>query len=155
MMMLNFDGSKKFHEYYRSPGKSAFGAILAGAIAVTSMAVATSAAYEAGMNRNNIGQYNDRGRQAKIIQDGFSDIAAASFKELNKRFKASSSTENNHFVLTKLDGGVGLVRLNKDSGKKDKEVVLKDKEPEYEVDDIMGYMFYKQNDRTIQMFNLN
>lgn len=155
MMMLNFDGSKKFHEYYRSPGKSAFGAILAGAIAVTSMAVATSAAYEAGMNRNNIGQYNDRGRQAKIIQDGFADIAAASFKELNKRFKASSSTENNHFVLTKLDGGVGLVRLNKDSGKKDKEVVLKDKEPEYEVDDIMGYMFYKQNDRTIQMFNLN
>ena len=56
IMMLNFDGSKKFHEYYKSPGKSAFGAIMAGALAVTSMAVATSAAYEAGMNKNSIGQ---------------------------------------------------------------------------------------------------
>jgi hypothetical protein len=154
LMMLNFDGSKKFHEYYRSPGKSAFGAILAGALAVTSTVIASSAAVEAGMNRNTIGQYNQRGAQAKIIQDGFSDIASASFKELNKRFKATSSTENNQFVLTKLDSGVGLVRINKDSGKKDKEVLLKDKDPSYEIDEIMGYLFYNK-DKNIQVFNLN
>lgn len=154
LMMLNFDGTKKFHEYHRSPGKSAFGAIIAGALAVTSMAVASSAAFDAGMNRNTLGQYNSRGTQSKIIQDGFSDIASASFKELNKRFNATSSTENNHFILTKLDSGVGLVRLNKDSGQKDKEVLLKDKDPSYEVDEIMGYLFYNK-DKNIQVFNLN
>ena len=154
VMMLNFDGSKKFHEYYRSPGKSAFGAIMAGALAVTSMAVATSAAYEAGMNKNAIGQYNDRGRQAKIVQDGFSDIASASFTEMNKRFKASAATENAQFILTKLDDGVGVVKIDKDSGAKQKEIVLKDKKPEYVVDEIAGILYYRANDKSIYGYDL-
>ena len=154
VMMLNFDGSKKFHEYYRSPGKSAFGAIMAGALAVTSMAVATSAAYEAGMNKNAIGQYNDRGRQAKIVQDGFSDIASASFAEMNKRFKASAATENAQFILTKLDDGVGVVKIDKDSGAKQKEIVLKDKKPEYVVDEIAGILYYRANDKSIYGYDL-
>ena len=154
VMMLNFDGSKKFHEYYRSPGKSAFGAIMAGALAVTSMAVATSAAYEAGMNKNAIGQYNDRGRQAKIVQDGFSDIASASFSEMNKRFKASAATENAQFILTKLDDGVGVVKIDKDSGAKQKEIVLKDKKPEYVVDEIAGILYYRANDKSIYGYDL-
>lgn len=154
VMMLNFDGSKKFHEYYRSPGKSAFGAIMAGALAVTSMAVATSAAYEAGMNKNAIGQYNDRRRQAKIVQDGFSDIASASFTEMNKRFKASAATENAQFILTKLDDGVGVVKIDKDSGAKQKEIVLKDKKPEYVVDEIAGILYYRANDKSIYGYDL-
>lgn len=154
IMMLNFDGSKKFHEYYKSPGKSAFGAIMAGALAVTSMAVATSAAYEAGMNKNSIGQYNDRGRQAKIVQDGFSDIASASFTEMGKRFKASAATENAQFILTKLDDGVGVVKIDKDSGKKQKEIILKDKKPEYVVDEIAGILYYRANDKSIYGYDL-
>lgn len=154
MMMLNFDGSQKFHEYHRSPGKSAFGAIVAGVAGVASMAVATSAAYEAGMNKNAIGQYNDRGQQAKNIQDNFSAIASASFAEMGKRFKATAATENAQFILTKLDDGVGLVRLNKDSGKKDKEIVLKDKKPEYVVDEFAGLLYYKANDKSIYGYDL-
>lgn len=154
VMMLNFDGSKKFHEYHRSPGKSAFGAIIAGAMAVTSMAVATSAAYEAGMNKNAIGQYNDRGQQAKNIQDSFSQIASASFAEMNKRFKATAATENAQFILTKLDDGVGLVKVDKDSGKKHKEIVLKDKKPEYVVDEIAGVLYYRANDKSIYGYDL-
>lgn len=154
VMMLNFDGSKKFHEYHRSPGKSAFGAIVSGVMAVTSMAVATSAAYEAGMNKNAIGQYNDRGQQAKNIQDGFSQIASASFAEMNKRFKATAATENAQFILTKLDDGVGLVKIHKDSGKKEKEIILKDKKPEYVVDEIAGVLYYRANDRSIYGYDL-
>jgi hypothetical protein len=154
MMMLNFDGSKKFHEYHRSPGKSTAGAIFAGVLGVASMAVASSAAYTAGANKNAIGQYNETGRQAKIIQDGFSDIASASFTELHKRFKATAATENYQFMLTKLDDGVGLVKVNKDSGKKDKEIIIKDKKPEYEVDEFGGMLYYKADDRTIHVFDL-
>lgn len=154
IMMLKFDGSKKFHEYYRSPGKSAFGAIMAGAMAVTSMAVATSAAYEAGMNKNSIGQYNDRGRQAKNIQDGFSAIASASFSEMNKRFRATSATENAQFILTKLEDGVGVVKIDKDSGKKLKEIMLKDKKPEYVVDEIAGILYYKADDKSLFAYDL-
>lgn len=154
VMMLNFDGSKKFHEYHRSPGKSAFGAIISGAMAVTSMAVATSAAYEAGMNKNTIGQYNARGQNAKNIQDNFTQIASASFAEMNKRFKATAATENAQFILTKLDDGVGLVKVHKDSGKKEKEIVLKDKKPEYVVDEIAGVLYYRANDKSIYGYDL-
>ncbi|MDR6966396.1 hypothetical protein J2X31_000389 [Flavobacterium arsenatis] len=154
VMMLNFDGSKKFHEYHRSPGKSAFGAILSGALAVTSMAVATSAAYEAGMNKNTIGQYNARGQNAKNIQDNFTQIASASFAEMNKRFKATAATENAQFILTKLDDGVGLVKVHKDSGKKEKEIVLKDKKPKYVVDEVAGLLYYRANDKSIYGYDL-
>lgn len=154
IMMLDFDGSKKFHEYYRSPGKSAAGAIFAGVMGVASMAVASSAAITAGANKNMLGQYNETGRQAKIIQDGFSDIASASFTELNRRFNATAATENYQFILTKLDDGIGLAKVSKDTGKKDKEIVLKDKKPEYEVDEFGGFLYYKANDRTIQAFDL-
>ncbi|MFY0483395.1 PQQ-binding-like beta-propeller repeat protein [Flavobacterium sp. PLA-1-15] len=154
MMMLNFDGSKKFHEYHRSPGKSAFGSIVMGVVGVASMAVATSAAYEAGMNKNAIGQYNDRGQQAKNIQDNFSAIASASFSEMSKRFKATAATENAQFILTKLEDGVGLVKVDKDSGNKHKEIVLKDKKPEYVVDEIAGVLYYRANDRSIYGYDL-
>src|SRR5690554_1305637 len=40
IMMLNWDGTRSFHEYYRAPGKSAFGAILAGATALATAATA-------------------------------------------------------------------------------------------------------------------
>lgn len=154
VMMLNFDGSQKFHEYYKSPGKSTMGAIFSGVMGAASMAVASSAAYTAGANKNAIGQYNDYGKQAKIIQDGFADIASASFAEMNKRFKATAATENYQFILTKLDEGVGLIKVSKDSGRKDKEIVLKDKKPEYEVDEFGGVLYYKSDDKTILAFDL-
>lgn len=154
IMMLNFDGSQKFHEYYKSPGKSTAGKIFAGVMGVASAAVATSAAITAGANKNSLGDYNSYGQRAKIIQDGFSDIASVSFAEMSKRFKATSATENYQYILTMLDSGVGLVKINKDNGNKEKEVLLKDKKPEYEVDEIGGMLYYQKDGSTIYAFDL-
>jgi hypothetical protein len=154
IMMLNFDGSQKFHEYYKSPGKSTAGKIFAGVMGVASVAVASSAALTAGANKNSLGDYNSYGERAKIVQDGFSDIASASFTEMSKRFKATSATENYQYILTMLDSGVGLVKINKDNGSKEKEVLLKDKKPEYEVDEIGGMLYYQKDGSTIYAFDL-
>jgi hypothetical protein len=154
VMMLNFDGSQKFHEYYKSPGKSTAGKIFAGVMGVASAAVATSAAITAGANKNSLGDYNSYGQRAKIVQDGFSDIASVSFAEMSKRFKATSATENYQYILTMLDSGVGLVKINKDNGNKEKEVLLKDKKPEYEVDEIGGMLYYQKDGSTIYAFDL-
>lgn len=154
IMMLNFDGSQKFHEYYKSPGKSTAGKIFAGVMGVASAAVATSAAMTAGANKNSLGDYNSYGQRAKIVQDGFSDIASVSFAEMSKRFKATSATENYQYILTMLDSGVGLVKINKDNGNKEKEVLLKDKKPEYEVDEIGGMLYYQKDGSTIYAFDL-
>lgn len=154
LMMLNFDGSQKFHEYHRSPGKSAAGAIFAGALGAASALAMTATAYTAGANQNSLGQYNDYGMQNKRASEMFDKIATASFAEMSKRFKATASTENSHIILTKLDDGVGLIKLNKDTGSKENEIVLKDKKPEYEVDEIGGFLYYRANDKTIHAFNL-
>lgn len=161
IMMLNFDGSKKFHEYYKSPGRSTFGKIMGGVLAVASTAASVSMAARAGANRtgyggvNDMSSYNDYGKEAKRASDMFASIGSASFDYMSKRFKASAATENSQFILTKLDDGVGLVKINKDSGTKEKEIVLKDKKPQYEVDEYAGVLYYQKDDKTIEAFDLN
>ncbi|MGC6431642.1 MAG: PQQ-binding-like beta-propeller repeat protein [Jejuia sp.] len=154
MMMLDFEGAEKFHEYYRSPGKSALAVALLAATAVASTAMAANASFRAGANRNYLGQYNQYGAQMQRTADMFSAIGTASFNEMAKRFKATAATENAQFILTKLDEGAGLVKINKDTGKPEKEILLKDKKPTYEVDDFGGYLYYLANNNTIYAYDL-
>lgn len=161
MAMYDFNGSESYKVYHKSPGRSTFGKIMGGVMAVASTTMAVSMSAVAGANRtgfgsmNDLDSYNDYGKEAKRAADMFSGIAGASFDYLSKRFKATSATENAQFILTKLDNGVGLVKVNKDTGNVDKEIILNDKKPEYEVDETGGYLFYKANDKTIYTYNLN
>lgn len=154
ILMLNFDGSKKFQEYYKSPSRSTFGKIMGGIVAVASTTMMVAYAAQAGANTNSLGDYTKEGREANRAADMFAGISGASFEYMSKRFKASSATKDSQFILTKLDDGVGLIVLNKDSGKSEKEIVLKDKKPEYMVDDFGGVLYYQANGSTIQAFNL-
>ena len=118
-------------------------------------------AAKAGMNRtnsygssNDLSSYNEYGKEAARASRMFSEIGSVAFDVMSKRFKATAATENAQFILTKLDDGVGLVKVNKDTGKVDKEIVLKDKKPEYQVDEIAGVLYYKANDKTIYAYDL-
>lgn len=156
MMMLGFDGSKKFHEYYKSPGKSIAGGILAGVMGAASMAISTAAAYQGGRygTYTYSNQLNSYGEYMENTRKNFAVAASASFTEMNKRFNATSATQNHQFILTRLDDGIGLVRVNKDTGKKDKEIILKDKKPEYEVDEYGGFLYYQKDGATLYAFDL-
>ncbi len=156
LMMLGFDGSSKFHTYMKSPGQSGFIKVATGVLAVASTAMANAAAYQGGRygTYGLSNQLNAYGEQMKAYQEGFSQIASASFQEMNKRFKATAATENAQFVLTKLDDGVGLAKLNKDNGQKEREIVLKDKKPVYEVDELGGILYYKSSNNEIAAFKL-
>ncbi|AXP81317.1 Outer membrane protein assembly factor BamB [Mariniflexile rhizosphaerae] len=159
--LLDSDGNQVYHEYYKSPSQSGFVKVLSGALAVASTGLAMAHAAKAGMNRtnsygssNDLGNYNDYGKENKRASDMFASIGDAAFDVMSKRFKATAATENAQFILTKLDAGVGLVKVNKDTGKVDKEIVLKDKKPEYQVDEVAGILYYKANDKTIYAYNL-
>lgn len=154
LMLLDTSGKEIYHQYYKSPSKSMFGKILLGAIAISSVALASSAAYSAGANRTSMGRYNSHGSKMNTYADGFSKLGSASFNEMSKRFKASAATPNNKFILTKLSSGVGLVKLNKDDGKKEKEILLKDKKPEYTIDAVERILYYKANNNTIYAFKI-
>jgi len=155
MMRLDREGETVWHEYYRAPGKSAAGAILMGVLAVASAATATAAYQEANLNRNRLGYYTQRGEAYADLGDGMSAAAGASIGEMLRRFKATAATENAQFVLTKLDDGVGLVKLNKDTGKMEKEILLKDKKPEYQVDERGGMLYYQADNNTLFAYDLN
>jgi len=155
MMLLDWGGDTGWHEYYRAPGKSAFGAILMGALAVATAATATASYAEANRNRNRLGQYTSRGASYLDMGDSMAAASGASVAEMLKRFKATSATKDSRFVLTKLEDGVGLVKLNKDTGTKEKEIILKDKKPEYQVDEFGGILYYKAGNSSIYAYDLN
>jgi hypothetical protein len=154
LMMLDANGGKTWHEYYRAPGKSAMGAILAGVAAVAAATTATAAYAEANANRNRLGSYTSKGQSYADLGDGMAAATGASIAEMLRRFKATAATENAQFILTKLDEGVGLVKINKDTGAKEKEIVLKDKQPEYTVDDFGGILYYKADNNSIYAYDL-
>ncbi|OAB76017.1 outer membrane protein assembly factor BamB family protein [Cochleicola gelatinilyticus] len=155
LMMLDWSGNKTWHEYYRAPGKSALGAIIAGVSAVATAATSAAAFNAANQNRNKLGNYTDRGERYADLGVGMAAATGASISEMLRRFKATAATENSQFILTKLDDGVGLIKINKDQGAKEKEIVLKDKKPEYEVDEIGGILYYKADANSIFAYDLN
>ena len=156
VMMVDFGGKQTYHTYHKSPGQSSFVKIATGALAVASMAVSLSAAYQGGMYGTypNSSTLNSYGKQMKAYQEGFANIASISFQAMNKRFQATAATENAQFMLTSLDGGVGLVKVNKSTGAVDKEILLKDRKPEYTVDELGGILYYKAKDNQIVAFKL-
>ena len=161
LALLGGDGNSIFQEYYKSPSQSGFVKVLSGVVAVAATGLAMAHAAKAGANRtnsygsaNDLSNYNDYGKENKMAADMFASIGDAAFDVMSKRFKATAATENAQFILTKLDDGVGLVKVSKDTGKVDKEILLKDKKPEYQVDEIAGILYYKANDKTIYSYNL-
>lgn len=152
LAMLDWEGKPTWQEYYRAPGKSAFGAILAGVTAVASAAGSMAAANSS--VRNRIAKYDSQADRDSELAGGLAAASGASVAEMLKRFKATAATANAQFILTKLDDGVGLVKINKDTGSKEKEIVLKDKKPEYQVDDRGGILYYKADNNTIFAYDL-
>lgn len=155
MALLDWEGNIVWHEYKRAPGKSAVGAILAGVTAVAAATAAAASYQSANQNRNRLGQLTQRGERYQDLGNGMAAASGASIAEMLKKFKATSATQDAQFILTKLDDGVGLVKLNKDTGFVEKEIVLKDKKPEYQVDDRTGVLYYKANNQTVYMYDMN
>lgn len=159
MMLLNKEGKEIYHSYHKAPGKSGFMKVVGSVVATASLVATASTALAAGANNNGIGannlrNYNDYGKEAKRASEMFASISDASFKMMSERFKASSATENAQFILTKIGNNVGLVKVNKDSGEVETEIVLNNKKPEYKVDDYGGYLFYQATDKSIHTYNL-
>ncbi|WP_347374137.1 PQQ-binding-like beta-propeller repeat protein [Aequorivita sp. Q41] len=152
MLLMDWEGSKKWQEYYRAPGKSAMGAIIAGVAAVATAATAMAAANSSMQNK--LAGYDEQSERDAELAGGMAAASGASVAEMLKRFKATAATKNNQFILTKLDDGVGLVKLSKDTGEKEKEIVLKDKQPEYIVDEIGGILYYKAANNSIFAYDL-
>lgn len=83
----------------------------------------------------------DQNRWAERASD---DVAAYS-RYVSKRYSATTESGQYIYVLTNVeegkDKGAGLIAINLNTGESRGQVMLKDKEPEYQVDEITGRLF--------------
>lgn len=155
MTWLDFGGSETNHVFHRAPGKSAFGLILVGTLTAMSAAATISHSAQAGYLKGaGVPSYSSSVSYHEAQADSWANVADQGFQEMAKRFKASKATENASFILTKIDGGVGLVKIDKDTGETLKEVLVKDKKPMYEVDEFEGVLYFKASNNTIYAYDL-
>ena len=156
MELLDFQGGAVWDVYHRAPGKSAFGLAIVGALTLASASASISHSAQAGyMKGAGVPSYNSTVQYHEQQAESWAQVADAGFQEMAKRFKATKATANSAFILTKVDDGVALVKVDKDSGQTLNEIVIQDKDPMYEVDDIEGFLYFKDKGNNISAYNLN
>jgi hypothetical protein len=127
---------------YRAPGVGMFAKLAVLAVSAMAYAQATSDA----MNTYRGTFENDAAnRRRASAWEGFNKVMAI-------RYNATKTSDKYHYVLTDLDGGAGIIGVNLKSGSADREALLKDKEPDYEIDEIGGYVFNQRGDKEIEAF---
>ncbi|HXD34807.1 MAG TPA: PQQ-binding-like beta-propeller repeat protein [Pyrinomonadaceae bacterium] len=75
---------------------------------------------------------------------------------MSKRYSATKSEGNYVYVLTDLkiekEKGAGLIGVNMNTGQGDRQILFKDKEPDYEVDEAFGRVFNLKSARELSAF---
>ena len=150
MALLDWNGNLIYHVYQKAPGISTFGKIMNATAMAVSVSQSASHGYQSGYSG---GQSTSTGRSEMDKSDRWSNISSAALSDMSRRFKASQGANNYQVMLTKVtmanDSGIGLVRVNKDSGKIESKVILNDKKPDYIADDVDNMVFYKSGNKAI------
>ncbi|MFN3839311.1 MAG: hypothetical protein ACK4RF_01270 [Cyclobacteriaceae bacterium] len=154
-LLVDYDGQTKYDVFYKAPGTSIAGKLLAGAVMAASATAGVANAAKAGMMQGATHFYaEDEEKRAASNAKSFSGVASSAASAMNQRFSATTATKNSLYIQTSLDEGVGLIRLNKDTGKPDGQIVTKDKKPEYLVDEDFGAFYFLKSDNTIVGYDL-
>jgi len=149
MMLLSPGGEPRYHAYHSAPGGGLLGKI-----------VSTSAltAINAGSSMDAYARASAAASQSATGRGSATYTLITRNPYMSKRFKASTATHNYNYILTnvKTDDakGVGLVKVNKTTGETETQIVLGEKEPIYDVDEIEGRLFFAKNKREIICYKL-
>jgi outer membrane protein assembly factor BamB len=108
-----------------------------------------------------------QGAEASLAAQGFSSAAnrenknfiglMSSYEQfMEKRYSATKSAGSYVYVLTDLkidkEKGAGLIGVNMNTGQGDRQILFKDKEPDYEVDEAFGRVFNLKNSKELSAF---
>jgi outer membrane protein assembly factor BamB len=152
LMMLETDGSLRFHKFWNAPEMSIAGKIALRALQVVSYAMAASSSMSAGY-ANTYGS----NWESKFYQDQantFSAAAKGAGEEARKRFTATKSKGNIQVVLAIVGkggqkAGSGFVKVDKRTGEDLSTMQIGDKEPVYDFDVYSGQVFLKSDKKQI------
>lgn len=165
VMKISFDGTQKYYKYYPAPRQPALVRALLMAEAVRAAYIgAAASAYSAAFAQASAKSTDATGKAVgQELSKGFAQLGDAGFayssramKEFNARYKASQNTPNFVMMMTTQEKkGNQLVQVNKINGEIVRAVDIKnDKEPEYDVDQIYNYIYYRPNPAEIVCYKL-
>jgi outer membrane protein assembly factor BamB len=165
VLKLGFDGLQKFYKYYPAPRQPGLMRALLIAEAVRAAYIgAAASAYSAAFAQAAANSKTESGKQVGTeMSRGFAQLGNAGFayssnamKAFSARFKASQSTPNFLMMMTTQEKkGNQLVQVNKGNGELMNAVDIKnDKDPEYDVDQIYNFIYYRPNATDIVCYKL-
>lgn len=165
IMKLAFNGSVKYATYYPAPREPALVRALLVAEAVRAAYIGAAASTYAAAFDQIEATTSDAGLRAvsgelssaysQLGQAGFA-YSASAIKAFGARFKASQNTPDFIMMMTKKEKkGYQLIQVSKVSGTVENAIDIKnDREPEYEIDQIFNYLYYRPSPTEIVCYKL-
>jgi outer membrane protein assembly factor BamB len=156
--LVDQNGEIKYQNFYRAPGH---GMVVATKILKTTMMVAGTAmasanAYQQGLAGNHTTLGRQYGNERKAWEDFTNGIGKIDASKSYK--KATKNSERYSYVLTRVEEddqkGVGILKLDKMTGKTAGQIILDDSKPIYEVDSESGRIFHRVSKKTIACYDL-
>jgi outer membrane protein assembly factor BamB len=165
IMKIGMDGNQKYFKYYPAPREPALTRALLLAQAVRAAYIGAAASMASAQFAQAAQQTNDPGGKAigEAFAKGYGALGEAGFayssramKDFNARYKASMNTPKFVMMMTTQEKkGNQLIQVNKLNGEVGSAVDIKnDKEPEYDVDQIYNYVYYRPNPSEIVCYKL-
>jgi outer membrane protein assembly factor BamB len=149
--ILAFDPASKqipWSVKYEAPGVSGWQKIAM--MSVTAFSYTTATAQAASTYRGTSENTWANNQRSAAIKN-YSTFAS-------KRFTATSSTNRYVYVLTEVQAGkekgAGIVGVDMNSGKSDRQILFKDKEPDYKVDEWTGRVFNVKDKKELTAYSL-
>ena len=146
--LIGFDPTTKeikWSLYFAAPGVSNFEMI-----AMTALTAMNTVMYQAG--------YASGKMSMNSATKGIEQSWGGMDKLVSRRYQATQSTEEHAYILTNVEEeakkGVGLMSINLNSGETDNQILLKEKDPEYLVDDVEGRLYHFPNKNGVKAYSL-
>lgn len=131
--------------YFPAPGGNSLGLAAMSALTLVAATSYGVSAAQGGMSQSWAHNSN---------QSNFGNLGAMA----QKRFEASQHAREYAYVLTNVtegkDSGVGLMAISLANGEPGAQVLLKDKEPEYAVDELAGRLYYFNDRKQLLVYQL-
>lgn len=165
VMKVGMDGAVKYSAYYPAPRQPALLRALLAAQAVRAAYIgAAASAYSAAFAQAGQQSTDPTGKEVgREMSQAFGQLSSTAFayssmamKQFNARFKASQSTPNFIMIMTTQDKkGNQLVQVSKSNGEIQRSIDIKnDREPEYDVDQVLNYVYYRSAFNEIVCYKL-
>jgi outer membrane protein assembly factor BamB len=166
MMKLSFSGSVLYQKYYPAPREPGLVRALRMAEAVRAAYIGVAASTYAAAFGDVAAKTSDETVRAlsSEVSNAYGQLGNAAFaysanamRAFNARFKASQNTPAFLMMMTtKEPKGNRLIQVDKASGMIENTIDIKnDREPEYDVDQIFGHLYYRPSSSEIVCYKLD